>query len=73
MFDDDIFESIDNFWLVSNKKIGSGGFSDVLLMYYVKNPNLIFAVKKLIKKEEEIFYIKKEIELHKSLKHENII
>ena len=45
MFKEDIFKDINDFNYLKEKNIGSGGFSEVKLMYYVKNPNLVFAVK----------------------------
>ena len=54
--------------------MGTGGFSSVRLVYHKNNPTKFYAMKKLYKKNEiEVEYILKELELHKSLKHPNII
>lgn len=44
--------------------LGWGGFSEVMLIYHQNNPNKVYALKKLFKKDkEEIDYIKQEINL----------
>lgn len=45
MIKEEIFKDIKDFKYLKEKNIGSGGFSEVKLMYYIKNPNLVFAVK----------------------------
>ena len=57
-----------------NSILGSGGFSQVRLVYNKRDPSKTYAMKKMYKKDKtEIYYIKKELELHKKLIHKNII
>lgn len=57
-----------------NSVLGTGGFSSVRLVFNKSNPNKLFAMKKLHKKNEvENFYIQKELNLHRKLNHSNII
>ena len=53
-----------------NSSLGTGGFSQVRLVYHKKNPNQFYAMKKLYKKNDtEIHYINKELKLHRMLRH----
>ena len=54
--------------------LGIGGFSKVRLITHKLDRGTQFAMKTLFKKNKtEIFYIKKELELHKNLNHANIV
>jgi serine/threonine protein kinase len=72
-----IFKSIDEIIHQDKDKektIGTGAFSKVYLVHHIQNPSKLYAMKILLKKnEDEIRYIKQEIELHKNLQHSYII
>ena len=70
-----IFETLEEVKLKNDKKpIGTGAFSEVKLAYNEKNPEKLYAMKSLLKKDPvETLYIKKEQNLHKSLDHPYII
>lgn len=59
---------------VKKQPIGVGAFSNVELVSIKNNPNKLFALKKLFKKDKvEEMYIKREIDLHMQMNHPNII
>ena len=70
-----IFKTLDEVKLKNeNTPIGTGAFSEVKLVYHAENPNKLYAMKSIQKKNPtETIYIEKEKTLHKSLNHPNII
>ncbi len=71
------FKFIHDFEIVdtdSKSVIGTGGFSDVVLVNHVRDKSILYALKVLEKKNKvEEAYIWKEISIHKDLDHSNII
>ena len=54
--------------------IGIGSFGRVKRIHHISNPNQIYALKIMkVRHSKEMEYIMKEIELHKTLDHPNII
>lgn len=60
--------------IVSIKTVGRGSFGEVQKIHHKDDPNHIYALKIMkIRRPSELKYILKEIDLHKSLNHKNII
>ena len=72
-----IFKSLDDVQPIKNNgtdHLGSGSFSKVNLVCHKSDPSKYYAMKEVSKKnEQEIKMIVKEITLHMSLEHQNII
>ena len=72
-----IFKSLDDVQPIKNNgtdHLGSGSFSKVNLVCHKSDPSKYYAMKEVSKKnEQELKMIVKEITLHMSLEHQNII
>lgn len=72
-----IFKSLDDIQPVKNNgsdKLGTGSFSKVNLVCHKQNPSKWYAMKEVsLKNEKDKKLVFQEINLHMSLKHENVI
>jgi len=56
------------------KKLGTGGYSEVRLVHHISDPTVKYAMKLIKKKNRnDLKLVQREIELHKTLSHPNII
>ena len=74
-----LFKTHKDIIILGNKKtgpknLGKGGYAEVRLIHHVSNPKKRYAMKIIKKKNRnDLAIVKKEIALHQTLTHKNII